>query len=78
MVPVRLGEIVERVVVEVHAAGGDLVQQRLPEVGARRSISVMLGLAALAQLVAQPGRQLQAGGAAADDDDVRAACHPAA
>jgi hypothetical protein len=33
--PMRLREIVGRVQVEVHAAGGNLMQVRLPEMGAR-------------------------------------------
>ena len=71
MVPVGLGQIVQRVVVEVHAAGGDLVQQRLPQMGARLVDQRDLGLAALAQLVAEAGHQLEPAGAAADDDDPR-------
>ena len=35
VVPARLREVVEVVLVEVHAAGGDFVQQRLPQVRAR-------------------------------------------
>ena len=69
MVPMRLGEIVQRVVVQVQAACGDLVQQRLPEMGARPLDQRHLGLAAPAQPVAEPGHQLQAAGTAADHDD---------
>ena len=69
MVPVGLGQIVERMVVEVHAAGGDLVQQRLPQMGARLLDQRDLGLAAPAQLVAQPSHQLEPAGAATHHDD---------
>ena len=69
MVPVRLREVVELVLVEIHAARGDLVQQRLPQVGARAVDERHLAPAAAAERVAEPRRELQAAGAAADDDD---------
>ena len=68
--PVGLSQIVERVVVDIHAAGRHLVQQRLPEMGARALDQRDIGPFALAQLVTQSGRQFQAGGTPADDDDV--------
>ena len=71
MVPVRLGEIVQGVVVQVHAAGGDLVEQRLPQMGAGAVDQGDVGLAPPAQLVAQLRDQLQAAGAAAHDHDPR-------
>ena len=67
--PVRLGEVVDLVHAEVHAAGRDLVQQRLPEVRALLSISVTSALPRLRQLVAEPRDQLEPARAAADHDD---------
>ena len=71
MVPVRLGEIVQGMVVQVHAAGGDLVEERLPQMGAGPVDQRDVGLAPPAQLVAQLRDQLQAAGAAAHDHDPR-------
>ncbi len=69
MVPVRLREIVGVVDVEIHAAGGQLVQVRLPEMRARLLDQRDVRLAAPAELVAEPRRKLQPARAAADDDD---------
>ena len=44
MMPVRLGEVVDRMRAHVDAAGRDLVQQRLPDMRARASISVTSAL----------------------------------
>ena len=68
-VPVRLGEIVDLVHALVHAAGRDLVQQRLPQMRARLVDERDVGLAAATELVAEPRRQLQAAGPAADHHD---------
>ena len=68
-VPVGLGQVVDLVEAEVHAAGGDLVQQRLPQVRALAVDQGDRGLAAPAELVAQPRGKLQPAGSAADDDD---------
>ncbi len=54
--PVGEREKVDLVHAQVHAAGGDLVQQRLPQVRALPVDERDAGLAALAELVAQPGR----------------------
>ncbi len=54
----------------VHAAGRDLVQQRLPDVRARTVDQGDLGLALFAELVAELRRKLESTGAAADDDDL--------
>src|SRR5262245_23969814 len=35
VMPPRLRQVVERMVVEIHAAGDELVEQRLPQMGAR-------------------------------------------
>ena len=69
MVPVRLGQVVDLVHAEVHAAGGDLVQQRLPKMRAAPVDQRDVRLAAPPQPVAEPGHQLQPAGASADNDD---------
>ena len=69
VMPARLIQIVQLVVVQVHAAGRDLMQQRLPQMRARLVHQRDQRLAPLAQLVAQAGGELEAAGAAADDDD---------
>jgi hypothetical protein len=66
-VPVRLRKVVDLVRPRVHAAGGDLVQLRLPDVGAVTVDERHVHRAADA--VAKPGRELEAAGAAADDHD---------
>src|SRR5215207_9686267 len=66
-VPVRLRKVVDLVRPRVHAAGGDLVQLWLPDVGAMTVDERHVRRAADA--VAKPGRELEAAGAAADDDD---------
>ena len=68
-VPVRLGQVVRGVIVDVDAAGGNLVQVRLPEVRARLLDQRHVGAAALAQPVAQPRHKLQPARAAAHHDD---------
>ena len=67
--PVRDREVIDVVRGRIHAAGGDLVQQRLPHVGFGAIDQRHRRLAASGELVAQRGRQRQAAGAAADDDD---------
>ncbi len=69
VMPVRLREIVELVYAQVHAARRDLVQQRLPQVGAGLVDERDLSLAALAELVAEAGGEFQPACATADDDD---------
>ena len=67
--PVRDGEVIEVVRVGVHPAGGDLVQQRLPDV---RRVAVdqrHLHAPVAAVAVAQLGRERQAARASADDDN---------
>ena len=69
VMPVRDREIVEVVRVGVHAAGRDLVQQRLPDV---RRVAVdqrHLHAPVAAVAVAQLGRERQTARASADDDD---------
>jgi len=69
---VRLGQIVELVLVHVHAAGRNLVQQRLPEMaaGAIHQSNSRSTLAAATERVAEPRCQLQPGSAATDHDDL--------
>jgi hypothetical protein len=67
--PVGLGEIVELVPGNVHAASGDFVEQRLPQMGARLFHQRNVGAAAPAQPIAQPGDQFEPTGPTPDDDD---------
>jgi hypothetical protein len=53
----------------VHAPGGDLVEQRLPDVRFKAVDQRDLGAFAVPQLVAQRGGERQASRAASDDDD---------
>jgi hypothetical protein len=70
-VPVRLGEVIELVAVDVHAAGRDLVQQWLPHVRPRPVDQRDIGRLAPPVLVAELGRQFKAARPAPDHDDVR-------
>src|SRR5690606_29077656 len=75
-VPVRLREVGDLVVADIHAAGGDLMQLGLPDVGALAVDERDLGLAIATELASQASGQLQAPGATADDDDaVRRSIH---
>src|SRR5208282_107746 len=69
MMPMRLGQVVELVVAHVHAAGRDLVEERLPQMGARLVDERDLGAAAPAEAVAEARRELEPAGTAAHDDD---------
>ena len=73
-VPVGLGQVVDLVEALVHAAGGDLVQQRLPQVRALAVDQRDRGLAAPSQLVAEARGQLQPARAPADNDDPMQGC----
>ena len=68
-VPVPLRLIGQLVAAGIHAAGGDFVQQRLPDVRACTIDERDLGLAFTAELVAELRREFEPAGAAADDDD---------
>ncbi|MNC92347.1 hypothetical protein D3C83_87540 [compost metagenome] len=70
MVPARLREVRQCMVVEVHAAGRELVQQRLPQVGARAVHQRDAGAPPAAEPVAQPRRQFQAPGPTPHDHDL--------
>jgi hypothetical protein len=65
-----MGEVVEPVALGGERAGGDLVQERLPDVGQRAVDQRDPRPAAPAEAVAEPGREHEAAGAAADDHDV--------
>ena len=71
MMPVGLGEVVELVVGAREAAGGDGVQEGFPEMGAVALDEGDAGLAAAAERVAELGDELESGGPAPGDDDVR-------
>src|SRR5690349_17621798 len=68
-VPARLREVVELVRVDVHAARGHFVQERLPEVRAAAIDERHVGAALLAERVAQARGELEPAGAAAHHDD---------
>src|SRR5262249_51508997 len=65
----RLREVVELVGMDVHAAGSDLVEERLPQVRAAAIDERHVGAAAPAEPVAEAGRKLEPAGAATDYDD---------
>lgn len=67
--PVRLGEIVDLVTVQIAAAGGDLVEKRLPEVGAAAVDEGDESPAPPAERVAEPRRELETASTTANDDD---------
>ena len=66
--PARLKQVIQLVVVQVHAAGGHLVQQRLPQVRAGLVHQRDQRLLAAAQRVSQARGELQTARAAAHDD----------
>jgi hypothetical protein len=68
--PARLGEVIELVGVDVEAARGDLVQQRLPDVGGRTVDERHRGAAPAPEAVAETRGELQSARAAADDHDM--------
>src|SRR5207248_11707626 len=70
MVPMRLRQVVDLVHAEIHAAGSDLIQERLPQMGAAFVHEGHIGPFVTTQLVAEPGHERQPGRAAAADDDV--------
>src|SRR5262245_30964123 len=76
MVPARLGQVIEGVLLEVHGAGRELVEQRLPQVRARAIDERDESLAAAPQLVPQARCELYAARAAPDDHDPMH-CRPA-
>ncbi|MNN26956.1 hypothetical protein D3C81_1404770 [compost metagenome] len=69
VVPFRLGDIVQLILRGVERAGGHFVQQGFPDVGEIGVDQGDLGLAAFTQGAAEPGRELQPAGAAADNYD---------
>src|SRR3989338_6587299 len=69
MVLVRLGDVINVVLVRVEGPGRDLVQQRLPQVGEVGVHERHVRLPAPAEAVAEPRRELDPAGAAADNDN---------
>ena len=69
MMPMRLRQVVDLVHAEIHAAGSDLMQQRLPQMGAAFVHEGHVGPFVTTQLVAEPSHERQPASAAADDDD---------
>jgi hypothetical protein len=70
MMPAGLRNVVELVVIHVHAARRKLVQQRLPQMRKRLIEQRYARTATTAQPVSEVRRQFQSAGAAADDHDV--------
>ena len=70
MMPPRLRQIIEHVLIHIHAAGGDLVQQRFPQMRTRTVDQRHLSLPAAADAVTQTRCEFKPAGAAADDNDV--------
>ena len=67
--PMRLSEIIEFMVAQIHAARGDLVEMRLPEVRAFLFDEFDRRPALLAKAITETSRQFKASGAATDDDN---------
>ena len=65
----RLGEVVDRMRVQIDRAGSDLVQVRLPEMRARLLDQRDLRHTAATQLVTQPSGQLEPACPTAHDHD---------
>ena len=70
VMPVRLRQKVELVRADIHAAGGNLVQQRFPDVRSATINERHSSGATLAQRVTETCRELDAAGSAAHDDDL--------
>ncbi len=68
IVPVGMGQVVERFITGVQRAGGHLVQQGFPYVGALVIDQRDLRQPSSPQAVAETGRQFQTAGASPDDD----------
>jgi hypothetical protein len=65
----RLGEVVQLVLARVHAAGGHLMQQRLPNMGSGALHQCNAGSPAAAETIAEPGDELDPRSTIADRDD---------
>ena len=70
MVPARLRQIVELVLIGIHAAGRDFVQQRFPQMRARAVDQRDASMTFASGRVAKPGGELEPARAAADDYDM--------
>ena len=79
MMPMRLRQKIDLMHTQVHAAGRDLVQERLPQVSAVLVDQRHVRQLAPAQFVAEPGYEFEPTGAAANDDNAMEigtlACH---
>ncbi len=73
--PASLREVVELVGVNVHAPGGDLVQEGLPEMGFVLVHEGDGGACSAPEAVPCPGRELEPPRAAADDNDAMGIGH---
>ena len=70
MVPARLRQIVELVLIGIHAAGRDFVQQRFPQMRARAVDQRDASMTFASGRVAEPGCELEPARAAADNYDM--------
>jgi hypothetical protein len=75
VVPARLREVVELVRVDIHASRGDLVQERLPDVGLVLVHESDGGAPSAPKAVPCPGRELEPSGPASDDNDAMGIGH---
>ena len=69
MMPACLRNVLQLVGIRIHAAGSDFMQQRLPQVGGRTVNQYDMRFLVLAQLISQPGDQLQSACSPADHND---------
>jgi hypothetical protein len=68
-VPMRLGEVVQLVLAGVHAAGRDLMQQRLPNMGSGALHQRDARPPAASETIAEPSDELEPRSTTADHDD---------
>jgi len=66
---------IELVRVNIHASGGHLVQERLPQMGFVLSTRVHGGVSSASEAIPRPGREFKPSGAAADDNDAMGIGH---
>jgi len=74
-VPARLREVVELVRVNIHASGGHLVQEGLPQMGFVLIHKGHGGASSASEAIPRPRRELKPSGAAADDNDAMGIGH---
>ncbi len=75
MVLASMGAVIDFVGVGVQGAGGNFVQQGLPDMGQTGVHQGNAGFLALAQFISQTGDQFQATGTAADDHNMMQVIH---